>query len=70
MNLALLVIRIVIGLLFVGHGAQKLFGILGGPGLSGAADMFDAHGFARVACMPWRRARRRSAAACCSPWDC
>jgi putative oxidoreductase len=44
MNLALLVIRVVIGLLFVGHGTQKLFGILGGPGLSGAADMFDAHG--------------------------
>lgn len=40
----LLVIRVVIGLLFAGHGAQKLFGVLGGPGLSRAADMFDAIG--------------------------
>ena len=44
MDLALLVIRIVIGLLLVGHGAQKLFGVLGGPGLKGTADMFDAIG--------------------------
>lgn len=43
-DLALLVIRIVIGLLFVGHGAQKLFGSFGGPGLKGTADMFDAIG--------------------------
>jgi putative oxidoreductase len=42
MDLALLVLRVVIGLLFVAHGTQKLFGILGGPGLKGTADMFDA----------------------------
>jgi len=44
MDLALLVIRVVIGLLFVGHGAQKLFGVLGGAGLPGTAEMFDAIG--------------------------
>jgi putative oxidoreductase len=41
MDLALLVLRVVVGLLFVGHGAQKLFGIFGGGGLDGTAGMFD-----------------------------
>jgi putative oxidoreductase len=29
------------GLLFAGHGAQKLFGVFGGRGLGGTAEMFD-----------------------------
>lgn len=33
--LALLVLRIAVGGLLVGHGAQKLFGLFGGPGLQG-----------------------------------
>ena len=41
MDLALLVLRIVVGLLFAGHGAQKLFGAFGGGGLEGTAGMFD-----------------------------
>jgi len=41
MDLALLVLRVVVGLLFVGHGAQKLFGAFGGGGLDGTAGMFD-----------------------------
>jgi putative oxidoreductase len=44
MDLALLVLRVVVGLLFVAHGAQKLFGSFGGGGLNGTADMFDAIG--------------------------
>jgi putative oxidoreductase len=44
MDLALLIIRLVVGLLFVGHGSQKLFGALGGAGLKGTADTFDAIG--------------------------
>jgi putative oxidoreductase len=41
MDLALIVLRLVVGLLFVGHGAQKLFGAFGGGGLDGTTQMFD-----------------------------
>jgi putative oxidoreductase len=44
MNLGLLILRVVVGLLFVGHGAQKLFGIWGGHGLAGTAGFFDSIG--------------------------
>jgi putative oxidoreductase len=44
MDLALLVVRVVVGLLFVGHGSQKLFGAFGGAGIKGTADTFDAIG--------------------------
>jgi putative oxidoreductase len=44
MDLALLALRLVVGLLFAGHGAQKLFGAFGGGGLEGTADMFDQIG--------------------------
>src|SRR5262249_49639645 len=44
MDLGLLVLRIVVGGLFAGHGAQKLFGVFGGGGLQGTADMFDGIG--------------------------
>ena len=41
MDLGLLVLRAAVGLLFAGHGAQKLFGVFGGGGLEGTAGMFD-----------------------------
>jgi putative oxidoreductase len=44
MNLGLLILRLVVGLLFDGHGAQKLFGIWGGHGLRGTAGFFEAIG--------------------------
>src|SRR3954469_9746790 len=34
-DVGLLILRVVVGLLLVGHGAQKLFGSFGGPGLKG-----------------------------------
>lgn len=45
MDIALLILRIVVGLLFVGHGAQKLFGWFGGGGLSGTAQWLGSMGF-------------------------
>jgi putative oxidoreductase len=43
-NIGLLIIRLVIGLLFVGHGAQKLFGWFGGYGLKGTGGWFESIG--------------------------
>ncbi|MFE5323296.1 DoxX family protein [Paenibacillus sp. NPDC056579] len=40
----LLIIRLVIGLIFVGHGAQKLFGWFGGYGLKGTGGWLDSMG--------------------------
>ena len=45
MNTGLLILRLVLGLLLVGHGSQKLFGMFGGPGLTGAGGFFDSLGF-------------------------
>ena len=45
MNLGLLVLRVVIGLLFFGHGTQKLFGWFGGHGLAGTGGFFESMGF-------------------------
>jgi len=40
----LLLLRIVVGVLFMGHGLQKLLGWFGGAGLAGTASMFDRGG--------------------------
>src|SRR3954463_356696 len=44
MNLGLLILRLAVGGFFIGHGAQKLFGSFGGPGLSGTAQFFESLG--------------------------
>jgi putative oxidoreductase len=40
----LFVLRLVIGLLFIGHGAQKLFGWFGGPGIEGTTQWLGSLG--------------------------
>jgi putative oxidoreductase len=45
MSIGLLVLRVVIGLLFVGHGTQKLFGWFGGHGLEGTGGFMASLGY-------------------------
>jgi putative oxidoreductase len=45
MSYGLLFLRVVIGLIFFGHGAQKLFGSWGGPGLAGTRGWLGSIGF-------------------------
>ncbi|MDT2046769.1 oxidoreductase [Priestia aryabhattai] len=43
-SIGLLLIRLVIGLSFMAHGAQKLFGWFGGHGLKGTGGWFESIG--------------------------
>lgn len=44
LDLGLLVLRVVLGVIFAAHGAQKLFGSFGGPGLKGMAGFHEQLG--------------------------
>jgi putative oxidoreductase len=44
-DVALLVARITVGVVFMAHGAQKLFGAFGGPGLSAVVGMMGPLGY-------------------------
>lgn len=45
LDLGLLILRLALGLLMAGHGAQKLFGMFGGHGLQGTGGFFASIGF-------------------------
>lgn len=45
MALGLLIIRLAVGLTLAAHGAQKLFGVFGGHGLTGTAGFLESIGF-------------------------
>ncbi|HYI45617.1 MAG TPA: DoxX family protein [Actinomycetota bacterium] len=45
METGLLLLRVALGTLIAAHGAQKLFGWFGGPGLSGTAGWLESMGF-------------------------
>jgi len=51
MSIALLLLRLGIGLTLAGHGVQKLFGWFGGPGLQRVKLGFEKQGFRPV--WPW-----------------
>ncbi len=44
MSLGLLIIRLIVGLTFAGHGTQKLFGWFGGHGLKGTGGWLESIG--------------------------
>lgn len=44
-DLAILVLRVCLGIVFVAHGAQVAFGIFSGPGINGFAQMLGGMGF-------------------------
>ena len=53
MDLGKLLVRATVGPLFIGHGAQKLFGAFGGHGLEGTGGFFEsALGLSRASAMP------------------
>jgi putative oxidoreductase len=43
-DLAALVLRVVLGIVFIGHGGQKLFSLFGGGGISGTTAFFRSVG--------------------------
>lgn len=45
MDTGLLLLRVVLGLLLIGHGSQKLFGAFGGQGPAGTGAFFHSIGF-------------------------
>lgn len=51
MEYGILLIRLVVGLAFAGHGAQKLFGWFGGGGPGGTAAFFGSLGYRAPAAM-------------------
>ena len=46
MNIAILVLRLCLGAVFVAHGLQAAFGLFGGPGVEGFSKMLSGMGFA------------------------
>lgn len=53
MAFGLLVLRLVVGALFVGHGTQKLFGWFDGPGIEGTRGMYRQLGYPQPRAMAW-----------------
>lgn len=52
-DLGLLLLRFAVGGVFFAHGAQKVFGLWGGPGISGFARTLDGFGFRQTTNLAW-----------------
>ena len=52
-DLGLFVLRVTLGALFVAHGLQKVFGLMGGPGINGFADALRELGFQQTTLLSW-----------------
>jgi putative oxidoreductase len=45
MSIAFLIVRVILGLSFIAHGSQKLFGWFGGYGIAGTGGFFEGLGY-------------------------
>lgn len=52
-DVALLLLRVALGVTFLAHGAQKLFGAFSGPGVAGVAGFFGKLGIPLPGVMAW-----------------
>jgi len=52
-SVVVLALRLVVGVVFVMHGAQKLFGAFGGGGIEGTAQFFGSLGLAPATFWAW-----------------
>jgi putative oxidoreductase len=52
-DIALFIIRVAVGAIFVAHGMQKLFGAFGGSGIDGFASMLTNLGFTAPVFWAW-----------------
>lgn len=52
-DVGLLILRIVLGITFMAHGAQKLFGMFDGPGIAGTTGYFASLGIPMPGLMAW-----------------
>lgn len=52
-DIGLLLLRIAVGGTFFAHGMQKVFGLWGGPGIAGFAEMLDGYGYQQATTLSW-----------------
>jgi putative oxidoreductase len=52
-SIALLLLRLCVGAVFIGHGAQKLFGMFGGAGMTETVAAFETMGIFYPSYMAW-----------------
>jgi len=53
MDIAILLVRVTVGVIMLTHGMQKLFGVFGGPGVKGFAGALGNMGFSATLFLAW-----------------